>query len=119
MNVWILESIQRLHDCFENTDWNNYKDENYLHTFIETVSAYIQFYQGICIPSMSVTKYPNSCPLCNKTIKAKDEAFQIKYRTFHRNKGDVLKAIRDTKKALKDPLEKKFASNNSRHMVQH
>ena len=68
MNVWMP---QRLRDCFENTDWNVCREGNNLHTFTETVSAYIKFCQGVCTPSKSVTEYPNSCPKCSKTINAK------------------------------------------------
>ena len=83
------EAIKRLQDCLENTDWNVFKEGTNLHTFIETVTAYIKFYQGVCILSKSVMKYPNSSPWCSKTIKveivAKDGAVQTKSRTFSPN----------------------------------
>ena len=105
VNLWMPEAIERLQDCIENTDWNVFKEGNNLHTFTKRVTANIKFCQGACIPCMGVTKYPNSSPLCNKTIKAKikakDKAFLTKSsdpELIHRTKGDLLKAIRDAKK---------------------
>ena len=92
-----------------------------MHTFTETVTAYIKFRKGLCIQSKSVKKYTNSSPSCNKTIKAKikskDEVFRTKSSDaglFHRTKDDLGHAFRDDKKTLRDCLKKKFASNNSR-----
>ena len=73
-----------------------------MHTFTHTVTAYVKLCQGVCIPSKSVTKYPNSNPLFSKTIeakiKAKDGAFLVKSRypeLFHRTNGDLPIVIRD------------------------
>ena len=51
VNAWMPEAIERLQDCFGNTDWNVFKEGNNLHTFTETVTAYIKFCQRVCIPS--------------------------------------------------------------------
>ena len=84
VNVWMPEAIERLQDCFENNDWNVYKVGNNLHTFTETVTAYIKFCQGVCSPSKNVTKYPCQypSPWCNKTIKAKSK---LKMKLFEPN----------------------------------
>ena len=113
------DTIERLQDCLESTDWNVFEEGNNLHTFTETETAYIKLCQGVCTPSKHVMQYPNSRPWCIKTIKAetKAKAFLTKssdQELNHRTKGDLLEAIRDAKKALRDRLEKKFASNNSR-----
>ena len=120
VNVLMPETIERLQNFSENTDWNVYKEGINLHTFTEAVPVYIKFCQGICIPCKSVTKYPISCLSCNKIIKVKIKAKNENILTkssdpelFHRTKVDLRKSIRDAKKALKDRLEKKFASNNS------
>ena len=55
VDVWMPEAIERLEDCFENTDWYVFKEGNNLHIFTDTVSAYIKFSQGVCFPSKSVT----------------------------------------------------------------
>ena len=82
-----------------------------MHTFSETVTVYIKFCQGVCIPSKSVTE----TAMYGVTRQSKlITAFQMKSRTFHQAKGNLRKANKDARKALKDRLEKKFASNNSR-----
>ena len=111
------EVTERLHDCLENTDWNVFNDGNNLHIFTGTVTAYVGICQDVCVPSKSVTKYPTNSTFCSKIFKSKDEAIQAMSndtKRFHRTKGDIRKPVRDAKGALKDRLEKKLASNNSR-----
>ena len=41
VNVWMPDAIERLQDCFENTDWNVFKEGNNLHTFTEKPQLFI------------------------------------------------------------------------------
>ena len=104
VNAWMPEASEMLQDCFENTDWNVFKEGNNMHTFTGTETAYKNSCQGACIPSKNATQYQNHSQWCNKAIKAKikvkDKAFQTKSsdpELFHPTKGDYCKAIRDAK----------------------
>ncbi|PIK46328.1 hypothetical protein BSL78_16816 [Apostichopus japonicus] len=105
IKVWSQETTEELQDCFADTDWDLFNEDNDLHSFTDTVTAYINFCHDVCIPTKTVTQYPNNKPWCDKVIKAKIKAKDEAYRTkttdpdlYHRAKSDLRKAQREPRR---------------------
>ena len=120
VKVWSPAAIDELQDCFVDTDWDVFRADNDLHSYTETVIDYVRFCEETCIPTKTVTSYPNNKPWCNKAIQSKIRAKDAAYRNkdsepdlFRQAKLDLKRAVRDAKKSQKDVIEEKFSSTNS------
>ena len=49
---WSVNAVETLRGCFECTDWGVFKESTAdIHEYTETVSDYITFCEGLCIPT--------------------------------------------------------------------
>ena len=122
--MWSQSSITTLQNCFDITDWRVFRDLwTDLDEFTTTVSAYIRFCCNVCLPTKTVTSYPNNKQWCNKPIRnkivAKDRAYRFrstdpeKYRAA---KKDLDMAIYNSKTIYKHKLEDIFNSGDSKKL---
>ena len=124
VTVWSQSSMCTLQNCFDITDWRVFRDLwTDLDEFTTTVSAYIRFCCNVCLPTKTVTSYPNNKQWCNKPIRnkivAKDRAYRFrstdpeKYRAA---KKDLDMAIYNSKTIYKHKLEDIFNSGDSKKL---
>ena len=74
---WSVNAMETLRGCFECTDWGVFKEAAAdIDEYTETVSDYITFCEGLCIPTKTITIYPNDKPWFNTSIKHK---LQVKH----------------------------------------
>ena len=85
-----------------------------------TLTDFIVFCQDICLPTKTVTQYPNSKPWFNKFIRSKIVAKDAAYRcrdtdpeSYRNARSALKKAIRREKRAFRDRVEK-FESGDSK-----
>ena len=91
--------------------------------YTETVSDYITFCEGLCIPTKTITIYPYDKPWFNTSIKHK---LQVKHDAFKANDKDKYNkaryeaenAIKTGKAKYRDKLEENLSTNNSKNIWQ-
>ena len=67
---WTEDAIQKLQGSLACTDWSVFIENcSDIHELVETVSYYINFCVETCIPTITVTVYPNNKPRITKQIK--------------------------------------------------
>ena len=74
---WSVNAMETLRGCFECTDWAVFKQAAAdIDEYTETVSDYITFCEGLCIPTktITITTQPNDKPWFNTYIKQKLQA---------------------------------------------
>ena len=121
---WTQCAVETLQDCFDCTEWNVFRDVwSDIHEVTETVAAYIQFCEGICVPLKTITIYPNSNVWCNSDIKkmivAKDAAYRTKSvdpTGYKRAKSELKKAIAEAKMKHRDKLNVLFNTGDTRQL---
>ena len=60
---WSLDAVESLLGCFECTDWGVFKEAAAdIIEYTETVSEYITFCEGLCIPTKTIKIYHNKKP---------------------------------------------------------
>ena len=80
-------AMETLCGCFKCTDWGVFKEAaTDIHKYTETVSDYITFCNGLRIPTIPITSYPNDQPWFNTYIKHKLQAKQECTKTSHKYK---------------------------------
>ena len=121
---WSVNAMETLRGCFECTDWGVFKEAAAdIDEYTETVSDYITFCEGLCIPTKTITIYPNDKPWFNTSIKHK---LQVKHDAFKANDKDKYKkaryeaenAIKTGKAKYRDKLEENLSTNNSKNIWQ-
>ena len=66
---WSLNAMETLRGCFECTDWGVFKEAAAdIDEYTETVSDYVTFCEGLCIPTKTITSYPNDNMMHKKTM---------------------------------------------------
>ena len=112
ITLWPKSAIDTLHDCLESTDWNVFKSSD-LDEYADTVTDYVKFCQEVCLPTKTITQYPNSKPWFSKVIRAKIVA-KDNAETYRHAKRELKKAIREAKRSHRDRVEEKFQSGDSK-----
>ena len=92
-------------------------------TFTETVNDYITFYEGLCIPTKTITSYSNDKPSFNIYIKHTLQAKQDAYKDNDKDKYKKAryaaeKAVKTGKAKYRDKLEENLTTNNSKNIWQ-
>lgn len=68
VQVWPEGVSEQLQDCFNNTDWTIFEDDN-IHTYSSSVLFYIQ----CCMDNVTTTKqicvFPNKKPWMTKEVR--------------------------------------------------
>ena len=63
IRLWSESSVDKLRGCFEVTNWDIFRDSVVdLDEYTDTVIGYIKFCEEVCIPTKTITQYPNSKP---------------------------------------------------------
>ena len=76
---WSVNAMETLRGCFECTDWGVFKEAAAdIDEYTVTVSDYITFCEGLCIPTKTIIIYPNDKPWFNTSIKHK---LQVKHQS--------------------------------------
>ena len=58
---WTVNAVETLRGCYECTDWGVLKKAaTDIHEYTETVSDYITFCEGLCIPTKTIASYPTT-----------------------------------------------------------
>ena len=91
--------------------------------FTDTISEYIGFCDGVCLPRKINTIYPNNKSWCTadvrEKIKSKDIAYKNKQKdpsAYKTAKSKLRKSIKKAKLKYKDKLESLFDSRESRKL---
>ena len=121
---WSLDAVESLRGCFECTDWGVFKEAAAdIHEYTETVSDYITFCEGLCIPTKTIKIYHNIKPWFKTDIKHKLQAKQEAYKGTDNDKYKQAryaaeKAIKTAKANYGDKLEENLTTNNPRYIWQ-
>ena len=123
---WSVNAMETLRGCFERTDWGVFKEAaTDIHEYTDTVSDCITFCEGLCIPTKTITSYPNDKPWFNTYIKYKLPAKQDAYKDNDKDKYKYKKARYAAKKAVKtgkakyrDKLMEHLTTKNSKNIWQ-
>ena len=84
---WSLDAVESLRGCFECTDWGVFKEAAAdIHEYTESVSDYITFCEGLCIPTRTIKIYHNNKPWFKTDIKHKLQAKQEAYKGNDKDK---------------------------------
>lgn len=71
-----MKAIDELQDSFANTNWDLFKEDNDPHVFTDTVTGYVHFFPDLCVPTKTITQYPNGKQQGEQSIiKANGEAY--------------------------------------------
>ena len=114
--------MDRLQDCFEQTDWNVFIDSSTdLNELTDTISAYIHFCEDAIIPSKRVKCFSNNKPWITKEIKG---IINRKRGVYGRGNKEELKvvqkelnrAIKKEKQIYKEKIEDHFTDNNMKRV---
>ena len=114
---WADASVNNSRGCFECTDWQVF-DSGDLDEYSETVTT---FCEDLCLPTKTVTQYPNNKPWFDSRLRAKLRAKDEAYKTrntdpmcYKRTKYDLEKAIKSARATYRQKLEDSLASSNSK-----
>ena len=114
---WTQEASDRLQDCFDDTNWDIFKDAcSDIDEYTDTITSYIKFCYDNCVPSKEVKIRGFDKPWFNSEtrellavkLKSKDKCSEKKARY------DYEKAIRNAKSVFGQKVEKQFEKNESR-----
>ncbi|KAI7801774.1 putative RNA-directed DNA polymerase from mobile element jockey-like, partial [Triplophysa rosa] len=120
ITTWPEDSLPRLQDCFEHTQWEALYHE-VLATFTDVVLSYIKY----CIGNVTVEKcirvFPNQKPWMMSQVRmllrASDSAFRSGDRALYSvNRADLRRGIRTAKAEYKRRIEEHL--NNPRQVWQ-
>lgn len=116
---WSPQAIETLQDCLDSTVWSNFWSDGQddIDSFTDTVTAYIQFCESVCIPVRTVTVFNNSKPWFNNELRLlcrkKHSAFKCGDMTNYKKlKYDFQRAVVNAKASYKAKLEKKLQAND-------
>ena len=118
-----LDAVESLRCCFECTDWGAFKEAAAdIHEYTESVSDYITFCEGLCIPTKTIKIYHNK-PWFKTDIKHKLQAKQEADKGNDKDKYKQAryaaeKAIKTTKANYREKLEENITTNNPRYIWQ-
>ena len=96
---WPDASVNKLRGCFECTDWQ-VSDCGDLDEYSETVTAYISFCEDLCLPTKTVTQYPNNKPWFDSRLRAKLRAKDEAYKTRNTDPMCYKRTTYDLEKAF-------------------
>ena len=123
---WSVNAMETLRSCFECTDLGVFKEAAAnIDEYTETVTDYITFCEGLCIPTKTITIYPNDKPWFNTYIKHKLQAKHDAYKDNDKDKYKYKKASYEAENAIKtgkakyrDKPDENLTTNNSKHIWQ-
>ena len=87
-----------------------------IHEYTETISDYITFCKSLCIPTKTITSYPNDKLWFNTYIKHKLQAKQDAYKDndkYKKARYAAEKAVKTSKAKYHDKFEENLTTNNS------
>ena len=117
---WTPEAEEMLQDCFEDTNWNVFKDAcEDLDEYTDTVTSYIKFCYDNCIPSKEIKVKGFDKPWFNgntrNMLHAKLKAAESNDKGVEKKaKYDYERSIRIAKEEFGKKVEKQFESNETR-----
>jgi hypothetical protein len=131
------EAESMLQDCFENNDWNMFKDSSTQDSAINmkestsSVKGFIKKYVDDVVPTITIQTYPNQKPLRNGDIhtmlRAHAAAFNISRTnpddsdecdTYKASRYDLHKSIRDAIRQYRLKLELMYDNSDLHCMLQ-
>ena len=94
-----------------------------IHEYTETVSDYITFCEGLCIPTKTITSYPNDKPWFNTYIMHKLQAKQDAYKDNDKDKYKKAryaaeKAVKTGNAKYRDNLVENLTTNTTKNIWQ-
>ena len=122
VKTWPEGAMGQLQDCFENTDWSIFENED-LEQYTAAVLGYIKH----CIDTVTVDKqvkvYPNTKPWMTKVVtsllKERDRAFKAGDQELYSvARANLKKGIREAKAEYRSKIEDHLQSNNTREVWQ-
>ena len=123
VKLWTNEATEKLRGCLESTDWEIFNYESNLDEFTDTVTDYIKFCEDVCLPTKTVTYYPNNKGWFNSSLKTalklKDNAYKNRHRdpiTYRNAKTQWNRAVSKAKEDYKTKLEAQFNTNDSQQV---
>ena len=74
ITVWSDHAVSVLKNCFDITNWDVFRDLwTDIDQFTDTVSEYIRFCEGVCLPRKIKTIYPNNKSWCTADVREKNQ----------------------------------------------
>ena len=115
---WTNESKLELQACFDCTDWSVFEAaSSSLDELTDTVTSYISFCEGMCVPTKTYCIFNNNKPWFSAKLKrlrqAKEEAFRSGDRIlFNQARNTLTKEIRVAKRNYSEKLKNRFSAND-------
>ncbi len=122
VQVWPEGASEQLQDCFNNTDWTIFEDDN-----IDTYTSSVLFYIKCCMDNVTTTKqirvFPNNKPWMTREVrlllKARNTAFRSgDMQQYSAARANLKKGLKDAKAAYKRKIEVLFSSSDPRQAWQ-
>ena len=98
VQVWSEEASSTLQDCFENTNWEVFKEDSNLEAYTSSVLDYVQFCTDAVLPTKTIRVFPNQKPWMDSMVRS-----LLRHRDAAFRSGDRLAystARRDLKKGI-------------------
>ena len=121
VTLWPQSAVECLQDCFERTLWHVFDYQCDFSSYVDVVTDYLYFCQNVCLPTKTITQFPNNKPWFNKRIRSKIVEKDAAYRNrkvapelFKQKKSELNKSILSAKLNQRDRVEEVFDSKDSK-----
>ena len=122
ISVWDECGRERLHDCFERTNWQVFIDScTSINELNDHVTSYVNYCEDTCLEKKTIKCFNNNKPWVTKEMKAllneKKRVFMVKNKFKCKLiQKEIKKKMKECKKDYKEGIEAKFQSNDSKGM---
>lgn len=122
IQVWPEGASEQLRDCFSNTEWALFEDNN-----INTYTSTVLFYIKCCVENVTNTTrirvFPNNKPWMTRDVQLLLKERNLAFRTgdkelYSASRSKLKRGIRDAKVAYKQRIERHFEDSNPRRAWQ-
>ena len=119
---WTSSAIDTLRECFNCTTWDVFlENSTSIDECTDTILDYVKFCEDLCVPTKTVTVYPNQKPWFNGLLRSKLKAKQTAFHSGNQDdyvkaKADLKKCIRSAKRQYQNKLESDISSTNPRDL---
>ena len=121
---WNEESIERLQDCLDSTDWNALTAPcRDIHEKTDVVTSYIAFCEEVCVPTRELKTWANDKPWFTNTLRTKVKVKDAAYKggnveAFKQAKYDLQKEIKRAKWRYRCKMQSQLQSGDTRAVWQ-
>lgn len=122
IRVWPEGSSEQLQDCFSDTDWAIFEEDN-IDTYTSSVLSYIKFYRDNITTTKKIHVIPNSKPWmtrnCQFLLQKRNTAFQSgDLQRYKAARANLKRGIKDAKAAYEQKIKHLFSCSDPRQAWQ-